>query len=65
MIYRRKTSIHTCPKCGFNLDKCSVPNCENEVRNGTLCNTHWARKQRYGNVQAGVPIRKYSANTAR
>ena len=42
----------TCPHCGNDLSVCSVPGCGRPVLARFLCNAHYRRLYRTGDVQA-------------
>lgn len=45
-----------CPRCGLDLVKCRVPNCPNPHKSLGLCDAHYARQTKYGDVLAWIPI---------
>ena len=55
---RHLALLDSCPYCGHDLTVCRVPGCDKPTKRVMLCEGHWSRKQRFGNVQAGVPLRK-------
>lgn len=48
--------LDTCPHCGHYLLDCRVPHCEKPLFAAGLCSGHYARKAKYGNVIAEVPL---------
>lgn len=48
--------VDQCPRCGFDFVKCRVPNCSRPHRMLGLCDAHYARQRKYGDVLAAIPI---------
>ncbi len=53
---RKGAYLAACPRCGLSFVKCRVPNCPNQSRAIRLCDAHYLRLRRYGDVLASIPI---------